>query len=65
MNADWASAYWRDRRGSDLCHNGRLHIRNRRGPSAEVGRIRRHLKRLRNATTAQVEMVIRLHRVSA
>ena len=61
MNGDWASAYWRDRRGSDLVHNGRQHIRHRRAPCAEVAEIRRHMKQVKSELRIAV---IRLHRVS-
>jgi len=59
--SDWQSAYWRDRRGSDLVHNSHTHIRHSRQASAEVQQIRRHMGKVRPEFRVAV---VRLHTVS-
>ena len=60
--ADWQSAYWLDRQGSDLVHNGRMHIRHSRQSCAEAQQIRRHMHKVKTEFRVAV---IRLHTVSA
>jgi hypothetical protein len=60
--SDWRSAYWRDLRGSDLVHNGRMHVRHSRKACVKVEQIRRHMGKVRPEFRVAV---IRLHTVSA
>jgi hypothetical protein len=60
--SDWQSAYWHDRRGSDLVHNGRMHVRHSRQSCTEAQQIRRHVNKVKPEFRVAV---IRLHQVGA
>jgi hypothetical protein len=64
VNADWRSAYWRDQRYPNGI-GGITHVRSRRHERSDLRAAVRHLRKVKQATKADVWTIVRLHRIYA